>query len=145
MANLQCFQLAPNISDNSSTETPNWVQKLSKQFSMSRNTIESSDKEVSAGYDLTRGFVNGQLLCPIPNCFAKTQEFGTRPGIFVGIAMVLENISSNVGKRDFAFATSWAFNPRRLSWRRQVLAGGIDALHAVVDIYLVETNIISQC
>jgi hypothetical protein len=50
------------------------------------------------------------------------------------MAMVLENKRSNVGKRDFAFATSWAFNPPRLSWRRQALAGGIDALHAVVDI-----------
>jgi hypothetical protein len=130
-AMLSAGSKSPDVRSNISE--PKWAQKLTTQLGNSLLFKESSSQDVSEGYDLTRGFVNGQILCPIPNCFAKTQEFGTRPGIFVGMSMVLENKSYNTGRRDFAFATSWAFNPRRLSWRQKTLRGGIELLHAVMD------------
>ena len=122
-----------DITDETSIESkPEWVQKLTARLNDSFAT-QTSSKDVSTGYEQTRGFVNGLVLCPLPNCFAKTQEFGTRKGVFVGMAMVLENKGYSTGKYDFAFSTSWAFNPHRLSWRRKSLKGGIEMLHAALD------------
>lgn len=121
------------LTDESSPKSePAWIKRITARLNDSFAT-QNSSKDVSTGYDQTRGFVNGPVLCPLPNCFAKTQEFGTRPGVFVGMAMVLENKGYNTGKYDFAFSTSWAFNPYRLSWRRNSLKGGIEMLHVALN------------
>lgn len=118
----------------SKNDPPDWVRKLTQRITKSQNTDKSSDKGVSEGYNLTRGFINSQLICRPPNCFANTQEFGTRPGILVGMAMVLENKGHSIGTNNFAFATSWAFNPKRLSWRRKTMTGGIEMLYTALDV-----------
>ncbi|KAL3798275.1 hypothetical protein HJC23_000189 [Cyclotella cryptica] len=112
--------------DNASK--PEWVRRLATLLRDSMGMDKSANDRVSKGYEVTRGFVNGEELCPLPHCFSKTQEFGTRPGVMVGMCMVLENKGYQVGGRDFAFSTSWAFNPRRLSWRRKTLRGGVEML-----------------
>ncbi|KAL7488896.1 hypothetical protein ACHAW6_014492 [Cyclotella cf. meneghiniana] len=113
---------------------PEWVRKLATQLNDALSTDKSGNDGVSKGYEETRGFVNGRELCPLPHCYSVTQEFGTRPGVFVGMCMVVENKGYQAGQREFAFTTSWAFNPRRLSWRRSTLRGGIDLLHAALNV-----------
>lgn len=108
-----------------------WVATLKNRLPRNLND-DSQNQQVSQGYDSTLGFMNGPTLCPPPNCHAQTQEFGTRHGILVGWAMVLENKGRFIGE-DFSFLTSWAFYPRRLSWRRKALRGGIKVLKAALD------------
>ena len=81
---------------------------------------ESNDASVSSGYDKSVGFIAGDVLCPLPNCYGLVQEFGTRPGVAVAVALIME-------------LTSFAFNPMRLSWRRKALRGGMDMIHAVLE------------
>lgn len=97
---------------------------------------QSGDAGVSAGYDETYGFITDDILCPSPHCFAITQEFGTRPGVGVAVALIMENKGHNsVGgiRKYYGHLTSWAFNPQRLSWRRKALRGGMDMLHASLE------------
>jgi hypothetical protein len=114
-------------------EVPSWVQTLTTHLGKTLNTGESTNNAVSSGYDQTLGFVNGPTLCPPPNCFAITQEFGTRNGVLVGLSMVLENKGYQVGNGEYGFSTSWAFCPRRLGWRRRVLRGGMQMLRGTLD------------
>ena len=99
----------------------------------------SADPGVSSGYDATRGFLNGDVLCPPPRCAGVTQEFGTRPGMGVAVALILENAGyhhsgdAGGGRRAHADYLTWAFYPQRLSWRRMTLRGGIDMLHAILN------------
>ena len=116
------------LSSRQKESPPEWVQ--SRLLSSHNDDVQN--QQVSQGYDATLGFVNGPTLCPPPNCYARTQEFGTRPGILVGLAMVLENKGRFMGE-DFSFVTSWAFYPRRLSWRRKALRGGMSVLKAALD------------
>ncbi len=98
----------------------------------------SANPGVSSGYDATRGFLNGDVLCPPPRCVGVTQEFGTRPGLAVAAALVLENAGyhhsggDGGGRRAHADYLTWAFYPQRLSWRRMTLRGGVDMLHAIL-------------
>ena len=111
-----------------------WISKLTLLLGDSRlKHGQSSGDGVSEGYDQTQGFVNDIFLCPPPHCFSYTQEFGTRPGVGVAIAMILENKGSYVGGREFGSLSSWAFYPQRLSWRRKTLRGGIDMLDKILD------------
>ena len=99
----------------------------------------SSAPGVSSGYDATRGFLNGDVLCPPPRCAGVTQEFGTRPGVVVAMALILENAGyhhsgDGGGRRAHANYLTWAFYPQRLSWRRMTLCGGINMLHTILNI-----------
>lgn len=91
---------------------------------------KSSDQAVSSGYDESLGFVTDQILCPPPHCFALNQEFGTRPGISVAVAYILENKGHHSTGTKYNHLTSWAFYPQRLSWRRKALRGGMEMLNA---------------
>jgi len=93
---------------------------------------ESNDASVSSGYDQSVGFIAGDVLCPLPNCYGLVQEFGTRPGVAVAVALILENMGYNTGRR-YNHMTSFAFNPTRLSWRRKALRGGMDMIHAILE------------
>ena len=88
---------------------------------------------MSAGYEDTRGFVNDDILCPQSKCFGLTQEFGTRPGLAVAIALILENKAFHTGG-NFNYLTSWAFYPQRLTWRRRVVSGGMELLHTTLSL-----------
>ena len=105
-----------------------WSFQLNKEVAMLEEKQASSSKAVSSGYEQTVGFVNGEVLCPPAHCFTVTQEFGTRPGVAVILALILENKGFQWGKREFAYLTSNAFQPQRLSWRRMCLKGGRDML-----------------
>ena len=97
---------------------------------------QSGDTGVSSGYDSTMGFINDKILCPSPRCMGVTQEFGTRPGIGVAVALIMENMghhSSASGRRSYADYLTWAFYPQRNSWRRKTLRGGIEMLHAILN------------
>ena len=93
---------------------------------------ESNDASVSSGYDQSVGFIAGDVLYPLPNCHGLVQEFGTRPGVAVAVALIMENMGYNTGRR-YNHLTSWAFNPMRLSWRRKALRGGMDMIHAILE------------
>lgn len=93
---------------------------------------ESNDASVSSGYDQSVGFIAGDVLCSLPNCYGLVQEFGTRPGVAVAVALIMENMGYNTGRRYNHF-TSWAFNPMRLSWRRKTLRGGMEMIHAILE------------
>ena len=56
-----------------------------------------------------------------------------KTGVGVAIALALENKWYNSRERKYGHLTSWAFNPRRLSWRTSALRGGIGLLNAAVD------------
>jgi len=120
---------------NDSPKQSNWRSKFADLLRHSHLVLgESSDDGVSEGYDLTMGFVNDRVLCPPPNCFSITQEFGTRPGVAVALALILENKSHQIGSREFSVISSWAFYPQRLSWRRKTLRGGIKMLSSVLNL-----------
>ncbi len=96
----------------------------------------SADPGVFSGYNMTRGFLNGDVLCPPPRCMGMTQEVGTRPAMAVAVALVLENAgyhSGEGGRRAHADYLMLAFYPQRLGWRRMMLRGGGDMLHAILD------------
>lgn len=105
-----------------------WTSQLNSVIASLVEKQASSSKAVSSGYEQTIGFVNGDVLCPSPRCFAVSQEFGTRPGVIVILALILENKGFNEGKHEFAYLTSNAFQPQRLSWRRTTLRGGNEML-----------------
>ncbi len=118
-----------------STKEENWRSKLADLLRHSHLELgESSDDGVSEGYDVTKGFVNDFVLCPPPNCFSITQEFGTRPGVVVAFALILENKSHQIGSREFGSFSSWAFYPQRLSWRRETLRSGMKMLSSVLKL-----------
>ena len=105
------------------------------EFTSKLNSLlkrESNDASVSKGYDQSVGFIAGDVLCPLPNCYGLVQEFGTRPGVAVAVALILENMGYNTGRR-YNHLTSFAFNPMRLSWRRKALRGGMEMIHAVLE------------
>ncbi len=52
----------------------------------------SADPGVFSGYEGTRGFLNGGVLCSPPRCMGVTQEFGTMPAMAAATALVLENV-----------------------------------------------------
>ena len=98
----------------------------------------SGDSGVSSGYDRTMGFINDKILCPSPFCMGITQEFGTRPGIGVAVALIMENAghhspASSGRRRACADYLTWAFYPHRNSWRRKTMRGGIEMLHAILN------------
>lgn len=110
----------------------NWISKFSSLLDNQSN----NDPSVSSGYDQTTGFINGPILCPPPNCFSMSQEFGTRPSVAVAMALILENKGqhdSASGGRRYGHLTSWAFYPMRLSWRRKALRGGMDMLRLALN------------
>ncbi len=116
-------------------ETPEnsvWTSQLNTLVAGLEQKQASSSKAVSSGYEQTVGFINGGVLCPPPSCFTITQEFGTRPGVAVVLSLVLENKGFNWGKGEFAYLTSNAFQPQRLSWRRIALRGGSEMLQAAL-------------
>lgn len=94
---------------------------------------KSSEKSVSEGYDEAKGFITDSVLCPDPYCYSMTQEFGTRPGVGVAVALILENKGHHAVGRKYSHLTSWAFYPQRLSWRRKALRGGMELLHAGIE------------
>ncbi|KAL9182926.1 hypothetical protein ACHAXT_004205 [Thalassiosira profunda] len=93
----------------------------------------SYDPGVSAGYDASIGFVTDAVLCPPPMCLGLNQEFGTRPGAAMAVALIVENSGFNSPPRRYGALTSWAFYPKRLSWRRKTLRGGMEMLRAALD------------
>ncbi len=109
-----------------------WTSQLNTLITSLEEKQASSSKAVSSGYEKTIGFINGDVLCPSPTCFSVTQEFGTRPGVAVILGLILENKGFNEGKREFAYLTSNAFQPQRLSWRRTTLRGGNEMLLAAL-------------
>ena len=114
-------------------ETPEnnlWISQLNRLVKGLEEKQASSSKAVSSGYEQTVGFINGDVLCAPPSCFAVSQEFGTRPGVAVILSLVLENKGFHWGKNEFAYLTSNAFQPQRLSWRRVALRGGSELLLA---------------
>lgn len=114
------------------TESNLWTSQLNTLVAGFEEKQASSSKAVSSGYEQTVGFINGGVLCPPPSCYAITQEFGTRPGVAVVLSLVLENKGFNWGKGEFAYLTSNAFQPQRLSWRRTALRGGSEMLLAAL-------------
>jgi len=105
------------------------------EFTSKLNSLlkrESNDASVSSGYDQSVGFISGDVLCPLPNCRGLVQEFGTRPGVAVAVALIMENMGYNTGRR-YNHLTSFAFNPTRLSWRRKALRGGMEMIHAILE------------
>eukprot|EP00392_Amoebophrya_sp_AT5.2_P019193 g19939.t1 len=109
--------------------------------------------EVSEGYDQTLGTITGPALCPNDHgssspgdtgskraisCLGVVQEFGTRPGPFVALALIMEHRQWSLGRgsRRPAGGDSWwlrsAFNPQRWSWRDKVLRGGDRLLKRVL-------------
>mmetsp|Transcript_27504 Transcript_27504/g.39393 ORF Transcript_27504/g.39393 Transcript_27504/m.39393 type:complete len:490 (-) Transcript_27504:68-1537(-) len=114
------------------TENNLWTLQLNTFVAGLEEKQASSSKAVSSGYEETVGFINGGVLCPPPSCFAITQEFGTIPGVAVVLSLVLENKGFNWGKGEFAYLTSNAFQPQRLSWRRTALRGGSEMLRAAL-------------
>ncbi|KAL7533398.1 hypothetical protein ACHAWF_004481 [Thalassiosira exigua] len=126
----------PDESAGSPPRENDWASKFAARLEGSGMGYGASgDAGVSAGYDQTSGFVTDAQMCPPPRCFAATQEFGTRPGVAVAIALVLENRGRRPGssERGYGHLTSWAFYPRRLSWRMKTLRGGMDMLRAALD------------
>ena len=117
-----------------------WIAQLSSVIKGLEYKQASNGKAVSAGYEQTVGFVNGDLLCSAPSCYSITQEFGTRPGPAVVLALILENKGYNWGSHEFAYLTSNAFQPQRLSWRRTTLRGGMETLHATTQFKLSPTQ-----
>jgi hypothetical protein len=113
-------------------KTMSWRSQLNTLITSLEETQASSSKAVSSGYEQTVGFINGEVLCPSPSCFAVSQEFGTRPGVAVILGLILENKGFHGGKREFAYLTSNAFQPQRLSWRRTTLRGGTEMLLAAL-------------
>ncbi len=88
------------------------------------------------GNNATRGFLNGKVLCPPPRCMGVTHEFGKRPAMAVATALVLENAgyhSRDGGRRAHANYLTWVFYPQRLGWRRMMLHGGVNMLHAILN------------
>jgi hypothetical protein len=117
-----------------------WISQLSSVIRGLEYKQANNGKAVSAGYEQTIGFVNGDLLCPSPSCFSITQEFGSRSGVAVVLALILENKGFNWGNYEFAYLTSNAFQPQRLSWRRTTLRGGMETLHAATQFKLSPTQ-----
>ena len=116
-------------------ETPennSWISQLNSVVAGLEEKQASSSKAVSSGYEQTVGFINGDILCPPPSCFAVSQEFGTRPGVAVALSLLLENKGFHWGKNEFAYLSSNAFQPQRLSWRRVALRGGSELLLAAL-------------
>lgn len=123
-----------SLSKNSITDNcGSWTSQLNSLITSLEEKQASNRRAVNSGYEHTVGFVNGNLFCPFPSCFAITQEFGTRPGLAVILALVLENKGFNWGKSEFAFLTSNAFQPQRLSWRRSTLRGGTEILQTAIN------------
>ncbi|KAK1747373.1 hypothetical protein QTG54_001336 [Skeletonema marinoi] len=114
------------------TDNNLWTSQLNTLVADLEEKQASNSKAVSSGYEQTVGFINGDVLCPPPACFAVSQEFGTRPGVAVILSLVLENKFFNWGKSEYAYLTSNAFQPRRLSWRRIALRGGSEMLLAAL-------------
>lgn len=117
-----------------------WISQLSSVITSLEYKQSSNGKAVSAGYEQTVGFVNGDLLCRAPSCFSITQEFGTRTGPAVILALILENKGFNWGNHEFAYLTSYAFQPKRLSWRRTTLRGGMETINAATQFKLSPTQ-----
>ena len=117
-----------------------WISQLSTMIKGLEYKQASNGKAVNAGYEQTVGFVNGDVLCSAPSCYSITQEFGTRPGPAVVLALILENKGFNWGNHEFAYLTSNAFQPQRLSWRRTTLRGGMETLHAATQFKLSPTQ-----
>ena len=128
------------MEDHSSCPSPNnsWITKFNSHLHQQNMGYgQSSDSaSVSAGYEQTKGFMNGSILCPPPYCSSLTQEFGTRPSIGVIVALILENLgyqTSGKEGRTYGHFLTWAFNPQRLSWRRKALRGGMEMIHAGIE------------
>ncbi len=105
-----------------------WVLKLTEALG-----LESHD-DFSSGYDLTKGFVNDALNCPLPRCFSVTQEFGTRPGVLVALSFILDNKGYQQGTHQYGYMNSFAFYPNRISWRQKSLRGGMKILNAAAKV-----------
>ncbi|KAL7540301.1 hypothetical protein ACHAXR_010016 [Thalassiosira sp. AJA248-18] len=120
-----------DISSQPTGQLHTWASKFTSL--LEESGMSSNDESVSAGYDQTIGFINDSILCPPPNCFPLTQEFGTRPGPAIAVALILENMGYHSAGRKYGHLTSWAFYPQRLSWRRKTLQGGMEMLHASLD------------
>jgi len=117
------------------TDNNLWTSQLNTLVAGLEEKQASNSKAVSSGYEQTVGFINGDVLCPPPACFAVSQEFGTRPGVAVILSLVLENKGFNWSKSEYAYLTSNAFQPQRLSWRRIALRGGSEMLLAALKFH----------
>ncbi|CAD7955801.1 unnamed protein product [Amoebophrya sp. A25] len=132
-------------------------EKVEGLPSVSANT-STTGQDVSAGYEFSSGPVAGGALCSIhqshsadsgttknvnvptknstsgrtrSRCLAVTQEFGTFPGVFVALSVILEHWHWLRGT-DGSHWTTWAFDPRLWSWRRRTLEGGMKFLGQVL-------------
>jgi len=112
------------------SQRPLWAKEILSILANSQMGYGvSRDADVSEGYDQTKGFVYGELLCPLSKCLALPQEFGTHPTFAVATALILEN--SN--RERYNHLTNAAFNPLSLSWRHKSIVGGMEVLKKVLE------------
>lgn len=115
-------------------------QELSQIFTNSSiPSLTQSGTDVAAGYDLAKGTAE-DFFAPL---FSKksdwivTQEFGTIPMLFVGTALILENMARQYlpesQAMEWTTLTRSAFYKRTPKWRKDVLVRGLRVLHQAID------------
>lgn len=96
------------------------------------NTGSGGD-DVQNGYELVRGTTE-ELLAPLltePHHWHITQEFGTKPNILVGRALILENAFHRNSTEGQSLLRS-AFYPRTSRWRKAILTRGLTLLQQAI-------------
>jgi len=93
----------------------------------------------SAGYEFTVGilsteWVNSFFKPDTGNTLTLTQEFGTKPGLLVARAMMLENAGYHYDRAKHEYWRTFtrdAFYVRTDDWKRRVLSRGLDVIQKV--------------
>lgn len=118
-------------------ETTASETSLQKMFPTAEHIVTPNvqDKKAMGGYDLTRGIVMSFLQKKNPNGTFVLQEFGTLPGVFVGRALILENMvyQHGTGKSMGRLWLQSAFYPQSAEWRASIVTRGVALLLQAVD------------
>jgi len=115
-------------------EKPAELKKMAKVFQgASIPDAGSGGDDVQNGYELVRGTTE-ELLSPLlteTHHWHLTQEFGTKPSILVGRALILENALHRNLPYGRALLRS-AFYPRTPKWRKAIITRGLTLLQQAV-------------
>jgi len=111
----------------------NCKENVSQVFNESLVPGATGGDDVQDGYDMIQGATEG-LMQPLlsQQDWIVTQEFGTKSSIWVGRALILENMQYNHLEKASKILRS-AFYPRTPEWRQSILTRGLRVLQQAME------------